>query len=137
MYPKLFLKVLENIDRAQAKQQKNYEQRKRKNVLTCTVNVGEEVLISKNPMTKKEGLASHHDGPYVVTNISAKGVATVKTGNNSRKQLNVKRLRPYHRLESKVPISLLTCCSCYDPANTRSTGTLLLNSLKTCLVCRS
>lgn len=107
----LLLKVLENIKKAQERQKKSFAHRKRKNVKTVSVNLGEEVLISENPMKKRAGLATRHEGPYLLTNLSAKGVATITTGNNQKKQLNVSRLRPYYRpgqtTESKFPLSYI------------------------------
>ncbi|XP_034054748.1 uncharacterized protein LOC117534612 isoform X2 [Gymnodraco acuticeps] len=94
-------KVLNNIENAQARQQKSYGKRKR-NVRICSINSGDEVLISKKPMkrSRKEGLASHHQGPFAVALVTSKGVATVVKGNGTKKQLNVSRLRPYYRLEN-------------------------------------
>ncbi|CAK6975949.1 zinc finger MYM-type protein 1 [Scomber scombrus] len=42
-------KVLSNIEHAQARQQKSYGSRKRKSVRVCSINVGDDVLISDVP----------------------------------------------------------------------------------------
>ncbi|CAK6965364.1 hypothetical protein AMEX_G3837 [Scomber scombrus] len=90
-------KVLSNIERAQARQQKSFGYRKRKSVRVCSINVGDDVLISDIPnrRCRKETLA----GPFTVASISTKGVATVVKDNGRQQQLNVSRLRPYYRLQ--------------------------------------
>ncbi|CAK6981097.1 hypothetical protein AMEX_G3837 [Scomber scombrus] len=79
------------------------KQDKRKSVRVCSINVGDDVLISDipNKRCRKETLASHHQGPFTVASISTNGLATVVKDNGRWQQLNVSRLRPYYRLESK------------------------------------
>ncbi|KAG2457152.1 ICOSL protein, partial [Polypterus senegalus] len=97
------IKILKNIEKAQTRQQRSYGNRKRKLVKTCTVNIGDSVLVSENPKKQclKPSLASRHQGPFTVSSISSKGVATVLKDDGKHHQLNVSRLRPYYSLERK------------------------------------
>ncbi|KAJ8358658.1 hypothetical protein SKAU_G00151830 [Synaphobranchus kaupii] len=93
--------VLSNIEKAQMRQSKSYGDRKRKSVRQCTLNVGDEVLISQDPKKHRlrEGLADLHRGPFTVRSVSSKGLATVVKDRGRLEKLNLSRLRPYHRLE--------------------------------------
>ncbi|KAJ8352213.1 hypothetical protein SKAU_G00236890 [Synaphobranchus kaupii] len=97
--------VLSNIEKAQMRQSKSYGDRKRKSVRQCTLNVGDEVLISQDPKKHRlrEGLADLHRGPFTVRSISSKGLATVVKDGGRLEKLNLSRLRPYHRLEDVRP----------------------------------
>ncbi|XP_051778562.1 uncharacterized protein LOC127526655 [Erpetoichthys calabaricus] len=96
-------KILKNIEKAQTRQQRSYGNRKRKLGKTCTVNVGDSVLISENPKKQclKPSLASRHQGLFTVSSISSKGVATVMKDDEKHHQLSVSRLRPYYSLENR------------------------------------
>ncbi|KAM8854563.1 uncharacterized protein ACB058_010651 [Synchiropus picturatus] len=93
-------KVLQNIELAQERQKKSY-------AMLCTVNVGDDVLVSGSPKDRfrSAAMSSQHEGPFTVTSISSKGVATVRKSDGRHRTLNIKRLRPYRRLESLSRLS--------------------------------
>lgn len=93
-------RVLENIENTQARQQKTFGDRKRKFTRVETVETGDESLISGDSKKTRTGdtLTSKHKGPYIIRNITSKGVATVTKGSTSQK-VNVSRLRSYYKLK--------------------------------------
>uniref|UniRef100_A0A3B3DF81 Gypsy retrotransposon integrase-like protein 1 n=1 Tax=Oryzias melastigma TaxID=30732 RepID=A0A3B3DF81_ORYME len=102
--------VLRNIERAQDSQQKSYGSRKRKHERACTIQEGDDVLLSGDAKKRRTGdtLSSQHQGPFTVAGITAKGVATIMKG-ATRHVVNVSRLRSYKRCsnlstERKVPL---------------------------------
>ncbi len=57
-------------------QQKSFQNRKRKFVRVCSVQAGDDVLLSQDPKNRRTGdtFTSQHQGPYTVSSISSKGV---------------------------------------------------------------
>ncbi|KAL0150938.1 hypothetical protein M9458_053750, partial [Cirrhinus mrigala] len=94
------IKVPHNIKKAQSMQQKTFQNRKRKFVRVCSVQAGDDVLLSRDPKRQRTGdtFTSQHQGPYTVASISSKGVATIVKGSTCQK-VNVSRLRTYYRLK--------------------------------------
>uniref|UniRef100_A0A8C2F3R1 Integrase catalytic domain-containing protein n=1 Tax=Cyprinus carpio TaxID=7962 RepID=A0A8C2F3R1_CYPCA len=74
--------VLHIIERAQSMQQKSFQNCKRKFVRVCSVQAGDDVLLSRDPKKRRTGdtFTSQHQGPYTVSSISSKGVATILKG---------------------------------------------------------
>lgn len=107
--------VLSNIERAQSMQQKSFQNRKRKFVRVCSVQAGYEVLLSGDPKKRKTGdtLTSQHQGPYSVSSISSKGVATIVKG-SACKRVNVSRLRRYYRLKNGPTARRVLGDHCYS-----------------------
>ncbi|KAL2098446.1 hypothetical protein ACEWY4_007653 [Coilia grayii] len=87
-----------NIERAQAKQKKHFEAKKRKRVRKCLLEAGDDVLIGETPLERKKGnsLQNKHKGPFTLTSVTNKGVATVRVEGKIQK-MNVSHLRPYLR----------------------------------------
>ncbi len=84
-------------------QQKSFQNRKRKFVRVCSVQAGDDVLLSRDPKKRRTGdtFTSQHQGPYTVSSISSKGVATIDKG-SACQRVNVSRLRTYYRLKVRV-----------------------------------
>ncbi|XP_057193905.1 plac8 onzin related protein 1 isoform X3 [Triplophysa rosa] len=93
--------VLSNIEKAQSRQQKSFQNSKSKYVRECSIEAGDDVLLSGDPKKMRTGdtLTSQHQGPYSVANISSKGVATIVKGSVC-KRVSVSRLRTYYRLKN-------------------------------------
>uniref|UniRef100_A0A3B3D8I4 Gypsy retrotransposon integrase-like protein 1 n=1 Tax=Oryzias melastigma TaxID=30732 RepID=A0A3B3D8I4_ORYME len=91
-------KVISHIEKAQDRQKTSFEARKRKLEKRCVVQKGDEVLLSGDPKRRRtgDGLNNKHKGPYTVSSITPKGVATIIKGPTVQK-VNVSRLRNYHR----------------------------------------
>ncbi|KAF6726835.1 hypothetical protein FQA47_010553, partial [Oryzias melastigma] len=83
---------------AQDSQRKTYGSRKRKHERACTIQEGDDVLLSGHAKKRRTGdtLSSQHQGPFTVAGITAKGVATIMKG-ATRHVVNVSRLRSYKR----------------------------------------
>ena len=66
------------------------------------MDIGDEVLVSGDPKGKRmrPALATKHEGPFRLTGMTEKGLATIAT-EKSVKTINVSRLRPYNRPASK------------------------------------
>lgn len=96
-----------NIEKAQAKQKKAFEAKKRKGVRQCSFKVGDEVLIAEPPKKVRKGncLEDLHQGPFTLTSLTEKGVASVTVSGKEQK-LNIARLRPYFRSQGIVIILL-------------------------------
>ncbi|KAA8592997.1 hypothetical protein FQN60_018452 [Etheostoma spectabile] len=94
-------KVLNNIEKAQAKQKKAFEAKKGKGVRQCSVKAGNEVLIGGPKKKVKIGncLEDLHQGPFTLTSLTEKGVAGVAISGKVQK-VNVSRLRPYVRSQA-------------------------------------
>ncbi|GAA6089823.1 uncharacterized protein LOC107574604 [Tachysurus ichikawai] len=94
--------ICSNIERAQSMQQKSFQNRKRRFVRVCSVQAGDNVLLSGYPKKRQTGdtLTSQHQGSYSVASISSKGVATIVKG-SACMRVNVSRLRTYYRLKNK------------------------------------
>ncbi|CAM4619295.1 unnamed protein product [Leuciscus chuanchicus] len=90
--------VRKNIEKAQGKQKKAFEAKKRKGVRQCSVKAGDEVLIGEPKKKVKKGncLQDLHQGPFTLTSLTEKGVASVAMLGKIQK-LNVAQLRPYFR----------------------------------------
>lgn len=103
----LIFKVLKNIEKAQGKQKKAFEAKKRKGVRQCSVEVGDEVLIGEPKKKVKKGncLQDLHQGPFTLTYLTEKGVASVAMSGKIQK-VNVSQLRPYFRPQGIVIILL-------------------------------
>lgn len=93
-----FSQISENIQLAQDRQKKAFDSRK-KNVKTFHFKVGDEVLKANN---RKEGrksgkLESNWSGPFYISSISEKGVATLTTmkGLQLKQSVNVSQLKPF------------------------------------------
>uniref|UniRef100_A0A9J7Y9Q2 Uncharacterized protein n=1 Tax=Cyprinus carpio carpio TaxID=630221 RepID=A0A9J7Y9Q2_CYPCA len=91
-------KVRKNIEKAQGKQKKAFEAKKRKGVRQCSVKAGDEVLIGEPKKKVKKGncLQDLHQGPFTLTSLTEKGVASVAMLGKIQK-VNVAQLRPYFR----------------------------------------
>ena len=91
----------DNIEKAQGKQKAEYESRKRKNVKSFHIHEGEEVLKANKRKEGRKGgrLERNWTGPFVVKDITGKGVATLtdKSGNILRQKTNVSQLKPFLR----------------------------------------
>ncbi|XDV30425.1 hypothetical protein PO909_033350 [Leuciscus waleckii] len=94
-------KVRDHIAKAQGKQKAEYESRKRKNVKSFHIHEGEEVLKANKRKEGRKGgrLEGNWTGPFVVEDITGKGVATLadKSGNILRQKTNVSQLKPFLR----------------------------------------
>ncbi|KAK7120178.1 hypothetical protein R3I94_020253 [Phoxinus phoxinus] len=95
-------KVRDHIEKAQGKQKVEFESRKRKNVKSFHIHEGEEVLKANKRKEGRKGgrLEGNWTGPFLVKDITGKGVATLadKSGNILRQKTNVSQLKPYlHR----------------------------------------
>ncbi|XP_059362248.1 uncharacterized protein LOC132101366 [Carassius carassius] len=90
--------VRENIENAQGKQKKAFEAKKRKGVRQCSLKAGDEVLIGEPKKKVKKGncLQDLHQGPFTLTSLTEKGVASVAMLGKIQK-VNVAQLRPYFR----------------------------------------
>ncbi|KAK7158703.1 hypothetical protein R3I94_005135 [Phoxinus phoxinus] len=90
-------KVRDHIEKAQGKQ----KSRKRKNVKSFHIHEGEEVLKANKRKEGRKGgrLEGNWTGPFLVKDITGKGVATLadKSGNILRQKTNVSQLKPYLR----------------------------------------
>ncbi|KAK7165412.1 hypothetical protein R3I94_003696 [Phoxinus phoxinus] len=88
-------KVRDHIEKAQGKQ----KSRKRKNVKSFHIHEGEEVLKANKRKEGRKGgrLEGNWTGPFLVKDITGKGVATLadKSGNILRQKTNVSQLKPY------------------------------------------
>ncbi|KAL3048830.1 hypothetical protein OYC64_008334 [Pagothenia borchgrevinki] len=75
----LHSKIYQNIQAAQQRQKISYEKRKGKNVKSFVINVGDEVLRANKRKEGRKGgkLECNWFGPYVVSSITNKGVATL------------------------------------------------------------
>jgi len=93
--------VRDYIEKAQGKQKMEYESRKRKNVKSFHIHEGEEVLKANKRKEGRKGgrLEGNWNGPFLVKDITEKGVATLadKSGNILRQKTNVSQLKPYLR----------------------------------------
>lgn len=100
-------KVRKNIEKAQGKQKKAFEAKKRKGVRQCSVKAGDEVLIGEPKKKVKKGncLQDLHQGPFTLTSLTEKGVASVAMLGKIQK-VNVAQLRPYFRPQGIVIILL-------------------------------
>ncbi|XP_048045727.1 uncharacterized protein LOC125267802 [Megalobrama amblycephala] len=108
--------VLGNIERAQKQQQKSFQNRKRKFVKVCSVQAGDDVLISGDPKKRRtDTFKSRHQGPYNVASISSKGVATIVKG-SSVQRVNVSRLRTYYRSKNRPAERKFLQDHCYTTA---------------------
>lgn len=103
----LIFKVRKNIEKAQGKQKKAFEAKKRKGVRQCSVKAGDEVLIGEPKKKVKKGncLQDLHQGPFTLTSLTEKGVASVAMLGKIQK-VNVAQLRPYFRPQAIVIILL-------------------------------
>nr|XP_055054586.1 uncharacterized protein LOC129439799 [Misgurnus anguillicaudatus] len=94
-------KVLDNIELAKKNQKIDYESRKRKNVKSFHIHEGEEVLKANKRKEGRKGgrLESNWTGPFVVKDITEKGLATLvdKSGTTLFQKTNVSQLKPYLR----------------------------------------
>ncbi|CAM4573284.1 unnamed protein product [Leuciscus chuanchicus] len=83
---------------AQGKQKKAFEAKKSKGVRQCSVKAGDEVLIGEPKKKVKKGncLQDLHQGPFTLTSLTEKGVASVAMLGKIQK-VNVAQLRPYFR----------------------------------------
>ncbi|CAM4650150.1 unnamed protein product [Leuciscus chuanchicus] len=90
--------VRKNIEKAQGKQKKAFEAKKRKGVRQCSVKAGDEVLIGEPKKKVKKGncLQDLHQGPFTLKSLTEKGVASVAMLGKIQK-VNVAQLRPYFR----------------------------------------
>ncbi|KAF3847302.1 hypothetical protein F7725_020330, partial [Dissostichus mawsoni] len=97
----LHSKIYQNIQIAQQRQKISYEKRKGKNVKSFLINVGDEVLRANKRKEGRKGgkLECNWFGPYVVSSITNKGVATLlsSTGAQLRQGVNVSQLKPFIR----------------------------------------
>ncbi len=57
-------------------------------------------LSAARPYWRGDTFTSQHQGPYTVSSISSKGVATIVKG-SACQRVNVSRLRTYYRIKSK------------------------------------
>jgi len=91
--------VRDYIKKAQGKQKMEYESRKRKNVKSFHIHEGEEVLKANKRKEGRKGgrLERNWNGPFLVKDITEKGVATLadKSDNTLRQKTNVSQLKPY------------------------------------------
>ena len=82
-------------------EQISFEKRKGKNVKSFLINVGDEVLRANKRKEGRKGgkLECNWFGPYVVSSITNKGVATLlsSTGAQLRQGVNVSQLKPFIR----------------------------------------
>ncbi|KAK5924773.1 hypothetical protein CgunFtcFv8_017357 [Champsocephalus gunnari] len=97
----LHSKIYQNIKIVQQRQKISYEKHKGKNVKSSLINVGDEVLRANKRKEGRKGgkLECNSFGPYVVSSITNKGVATLlsSTGAQLRQSVNVSQLKPFIR----------------------------------------
>lgn len=97
-------KVLENIELAKKNQKIDFESRKRKNVKSFAIHEGEEVMKANKRKEGRKGgrLEDNWLGPFVVKDISEKGVATLvdMSGTILSQKTNVSQLKPFRRRDT-------------------------------------
>ncbi|XP_051993782.1 uncharacterized protein si:ch211-113e8.5 isoform X2 [Xyrauchen texanus] len=108
-------KVLRNIGSTQSMQQKSSQNRKRKCVRVCSVQAGDDVLLSWDPKKRRTGdtFTSQHQGPYTVASITTKVVATIVKGSTCQ-GASVSRLRTYYRLKNRPTERIFLQDHCYS-----------------------
>uniref|UniRef100_A0A8C1ZPY0 Gypsy retrotransposon integrase-like protein 1 n=1 Tax=Cyprinus carpio TaxID=7962 RepID=A0A8C1ZPY0_CYPCA len=98
--------VLNNIENAKQKQKTDYESRKKKNVKSFHIHEGEEVLKANKRKEGRKGgrLESNWTGPFVVKDITEKGLATLadKSGKILCQKTNLSQLKPFLRRNIKM-----------------------------------
>ncbi|CAM4501706.1 unnamed protein product [Leuciscus chuanchicus] len=107
--------VLRNIEHARGMQQNAFQNRKRKFVRVCSVQAGDDVLLSGDPKKRRTGdtFTSQHKGPFTVASISSKGVATIAKWSTCQR-VNVSRLRTYYRLKNGPTERMILQDHCYS-----------------------
>lgn len=110
----MFLKVLANIERAQKRQKKSFETRKKKLHKSYTVSVGQEVLVKNSRKVGRKGGQMEPNWGQLATiiDISEKGVATLKRNGKVQKQrVNISQLKPFRKREEGNAYDLKNLCN--------------------------